>query len=157
MADYFLKIDGIAGESQDSRHPGEIEVESFSWGETHTAQADGATAAGRPAIQDFHITKQIDKASPLLMLAAASGQHFTSAVLTAQKPGKEPLEYLTFTLGDLMVSSYQIEAPAGQPWPADQVSFSFGRIEMAYRPQRPDGTLGTPVSAGWDVAANHQI
>jgi type VI secretion system secreted protein Hcp len=160
MADYFLKIDGIAGESQDPRHPGEIEVESFSWGETHVAHAGGATGAGgagRPTIQDFHVMKQIDKASPLLMLAAASGQHFLSAVLTAQRPGKEPLEYLTFTLGDLMVSSYQIEAPAGQPRPVDEVSFSFGRIEMTYRPQRPDGTLDAPVSAGWDVTANHKI
>ena len=157
MADYFLKIDGIAGESQDPHHLDEIEVESFSWGETHLAQPAGATGAGRPAIQDFHVTKQIDKASPLLMLAAASGQHFPSAVLTAQRPGKQPLEYLTFTLSDLMVSSYQIAAPADQPLPADQVSFSFARIEMAYRAQRPDGTLDVPVNAGWDVTANHKI
>jgi type VI secretion system secreted protein Hcp len=56
-----------------------------------------------------------------------------------------------------MVSSYQIEASAEQPLPADQVSFSFGRIEIAYRPQRLDGTLDTPVNAGWDVKANHKI
>jgi type VI secretion system secreted protein Hcp len=91
------------------------------------------------------------------MLAAASGQHFTSAVLTAQRPGTEPLKYLTITLRDLMVNSYQIEAPAGQPAPADQVSFSFSRIEIAYRPQRPDGTLDAPVNAGWDVAANRKV
>jgi type VI secretion system secreted protein Hcp len=157
MADYFLKIDGIAGESQDPRHPGEIGVESFSWGESHLAHAGAATSAGRPTIQDFHIVKQIDKASPLLMLAAASGQHFRSAVLTAQRPGEEPVEYLTITLGDLMVSSYQIEAPADQSLPADEVSSSFGRIEMAYRPQRPDGTLDAPVKAGWDVTASHKI
>jgi type VI protein secretion system component Hcp len=29
---YFLKIEGIAGESTDAKHKGEIEVESFSWG-----------------------------------------------------------------------------------------------------------------------------
>jgi type VI secretion system secreted protein Hcp len=156
MADYFLKIDGIAGESQDPRHPGEIELESFSWGEAHLATA-GATGASRPAIQDFHVTKHIDKASPLLMLAVASGQHFKSAVLTAQRPGKEPQDYLTFTLSDLMISSYQIEAPAEQPGPADQVSFSFGQIEMTYRPQRPDGTLDAPVTGGWDVTANREI
>ena len=78
-------------------------------------------------------------------------------VLTAQRPGKEPQEYLTINLGDLTVSSYQIEAAAGQPSPVDQVSFSFGRIEMAYRPQRPDGTLDVPVNAGWDVTANREI
>jgi type VI secretion system secreted protein Hcp len=90
------------------------------------------------------------------MLAAASGQHFKSAVLTAQRPGAEPHDYLTFTLGDLMISSYQIAVPDGQPRPADQVSFGFSRIEMAYRPQRPDGTLDAPVTGGWDVTANRE-
>jgi len=137
MAGYFLKIDGIAGESQDPRHPGEIELESFGWGESHLASAPGTSATGRPHIRDFQVTKRIDKASPLLMLAAASGQHFKTAVLTAQHPGPEPQGYLTFTFTELMVSSYQIEAPDGQPWPADQVSFSFGRIEMAYRHSDP--------------------
>ena len=30
--DYFLKIDGIDGESQDDKHKDWIEVLSFSWG-----------------------------------------------------------------------------------------------------------------------------
>ena len=145
----FLKIDGIAGESQDSRHKGEIEVESFSWGET--------TRTGRVNIQDFHIVKRVDKASPLLMLAAASGQHFKSAVLTAQRPGQQPQELLTFKFADLMVSSYQIAAAVEQPLPADQVSFNFGQIEITYRPQRADGTLDAPVTVGWDVKANRKI
>lgn len=154
---YFLKIDGIAGESQDKQHQGEIELESFSWGETHSAVTPGLTAAGKVNIKDLQVTKRMDKASPLLMLAAASGQHFKSAVLTAQKSAELPQEYLTITLGDITVSSYQTEAPGADPWPVDQVSFSFSRIEMVYRPQRPDGTFDTPVSAGWDVTANHKI
>ena len=156
MVSYFLRIDGIAGESQDKQHTGEIELESFSWGETHPAPTPGAIAAGKVHIKDLQVVKRMDKASPLLMLAAASGQHFKSAVLTARKPGEPAQEYLTITLGDLTVSSYQTEA-AGHPLPVDQVSFSFGRIEIAYRPQRPDGTFDAPVSAGWDVTANHKI
>jgi type VI secretion system secreted protein Hcp len=156
MAGYFLKIDGVAGESQDPQHIGEIEVESFSWGESRLPP-EALPAARKPTIQDFQIVKHLDKASPVLMLAAASGQHFNSAVLTAEKPEAAPQSYLTFTLGDLTVSSYQTEAPAGEPVPVDRVSFSFGRIEMAYRPQRPDGTFDAPVTAGWDVAANHKM
>ena len=155
MADYFLKIDGIPGESKGPRHPGEIELESFCWGESRLAHA-GATSAASPTIQDFHIVKHTDKASPLLMLAAASGEHFKSAVLTAHRPGTELQDYLTITLDDLMVSSYQIEAPDGQTWPVDRVALSFARIEMAYRPQRPDGTADAPVTAGWDVNANRK-
>jgi Hemolysin-coregulated protein (uncharacterized) len=36
-SDYFLKIDGVAGESVDARHKGEIELEAFSWGEMSSA------------------------------------------------------------------------------------------------------------------------
>jgi type VI protein secretion system component Hcp len=55
------------------------------------------------------------------------------------------------------VNSYQIEAPTGQPRPADQVSFSFRQIEVGYRSQLPNGSLDQPVSAGWDVVANHKM
>ena len=37
--DYFLKIDGIDGESQDSKHKDEIELESWSWGEQNVGIA----------------------------------------------------------------------------------------------------------------------
>jgi len=30
--DYLLELDGIKGESKDSKHPNTIEIESFSWG-----------------------------------------------------------------------------------------------------------------------------
>jgi type VI protein secretion system component Hcp len=39
----------------------------------------------------------------------------------------------------------------------DQVAFDFGRIEVEYRPQRPDGTPDPPVKAGWDLKANKKI
>jgi hypothetical protein len=34
--DYFLKIDGVDGESTDDKHKGEIELQSFSLGKTRT-------------------------------------------------------------------------------------------------------------------------
>ena len=39
-ADYFLKLDGVKGESKDDKHKGEIEISSFSWGTTR--HADGS-------------------------------------------------------------------------------------------------------------------
>ena len=39
VVDFFLKVDGIEGESQDSKHKGEIEVVSWSWGETNAGDA----------------------------------------------------------------------------------------------------------------------
>ena len=46
--DYFLKLDGIDGESQDQKHKNEIDVMSFSWGEkqTGTAYQGGGMGSG---------------------------------------------------------------------------------------------------------------
>jgi type VI secretion system secreted protein Hcp len=155
--DYFLKIDGIQGESVDSKHKGEIELESFSWGETNPgATGGGGGAAGKVHIQDLHFVTRVNKASPKLMLACATGKHIKQAVLTARKAGKAAQEFLVFKFTDLLVSSYQTGGST-DVLPTDQVSFNFGRIEIEYRPQKPDGSLDTAVKAGWDVKANKKV
>jgi type VI secretion system secreted protein Hcp len=45
--DYFLKIDGIEGESLDEKHKGEIDVLSWSWGESQEGPTTGG--GGGPA------------------------------------------------------------------------------------------------------------
>jgi type VI secretion system secreted protein Hcp len=156
--DYFLKIDGIVGESRDAKHKGEIDLESFSWGEVNTGShgGGGGGGAGKVQMQDLHVAMKLNKASPLLFLACAAGQHLKQAVLTARKAGKGQLEFLVFKFTDLLVSSYQT-AGSTDVLPVDQVSFNFGRIEVEYRPQKPDGSLDTAVKAGWDVKQNKKV
>ena len=69
QVDYFLKIDGVQGESVDSKHKGEIDLESFSWGETSSGGqgAGGGGGAGKVSIQDFHFVMKLNKASPKLL------------------------------------------------------------------------------------------
>src|SRR5438094_711398 len=108
LVDYFLKIDGISGESTDDKHKGEIEVASFSWGVRQTtARATGGAGAGKATFQDFQFTKVSDKASPALFQKCATGEHIKQAVLTARKAGETQQEFLKVTLSDLLVSSYQ--------------------------------------------------
>jgi type VI secretion system secreted protein Hcp len=157
--DFFLKLDGIAGESKDVKHKGEIDLESFSWGETNqpAGAAGGGSGAGKVAMQDFHFVTRVNKASPLLFLACATGKHIKDAVLTVRKAGKDQQDYLVFTFKDVVISSYQVGgAEAGAEAPMDDVSFNFGRIDFEFRFQKPDGSLAGPVKAGWDVMKNQQ-
>ena len=57
-SDYVLKIDGIKGESTDSKHKDEIEIESFSWGATQPGSfaSGGGGGAGKVSFQDIHFT-----------------------------------------------------------------------------------------------------
>lgn len=157
--DFFLKIDGIQGESQDAKHKGEIELLSFSWGETNAGRraGGGGGGAGRVDMHDLAVVMPVSRASPPLFLACASGQHIKSAVLTGRKAGKDQQEFLKYTFTDLLVSSYETGASHDAATVTDQVAFNFGRIEVEYRPQKPDGTLDAAVKAGWDVKANRPV
>jgi type VI secretion system secreted protein Hcp len=154
IGDYFLKIDGIEGESQDTKHAKEIELESWSWGETNSGSARDSSGlgAGKVAMQDFHFVMKINKASPKLALACAQGDHVKSAILTCRKAGKEQQEFLKVTFSELIVSSYQTGASAhSDVLPTDQISLNFTKIEFEYKEQKPDGTLGGAVKSHYDI------
>src|SRR5687768_11570509 len=107
--DYFLKIDTIPGESGDAKHKDEIQVLSFGFGESQsgTMAFGGGGGAGKVQMQDFHFLMNVNKASPKLFLACATGQHLKNAVLTARKAGKNQEDYLKVSLNDVLISSFQ--------------------------------------------------
>ena len=158
--DYFLKLDGIDGESADDKHKGEIDVASWSWGATQsgTMSGGGGGGAGKVSMQDFHFVMTVNKASPKLMLACASGQHIAKAVLTCRKAGTDQQEYLKITFSDLLISSYQTGGSGSSSVvPSDQISLNYAKIEMEYKEQKSDGTLGGSVKTGWDLKANKKV
>lgn len=159
-SDYFLKIDGIEGESTDDKHKNEIDLLSFSWGATNTGigHAGGGHGAGKVSMQDFHFTMKANKASPKLMLACATGQHIKKGVLTVRKAGGKQEMYLIVTFTDLLISSYQTSG-SGAPdvVPTDQISLNFSKIEFDYKPQKADGSLDSPVKTGYDLKLNKKV
>lgn len=160
QVDYFLKIDGIEGESEDSKHKKEVEVLSFSWGAVNSGSmgigSGGGT--GKVSIQDLHFTFRHCCASPKLADFCCSGKHIPKAILVCRKAGgDEPLEYLKLTLHDLMVSSYQLGGSQGDILPIDQVSLNFSKIEDEYKPQTATGTGSGQVKFGWDVKGHKKL
>ncbi len=157
--DYFLKIDTIEGEATDDKHKNEIDVLSWSWGETNsgTHAGGGGGGAGKVSMQDFSFAMTMNKATPKLMLACATGQHIKNAILTCRKAGTEQQEYLQVTFSDLLVSSYQTGGSQGQEVPVDQISLNFSKIEFAYKPQKADGTLDAAIKAGYDLKLNKKV
>jgi type VI secretion system secreted protein Hcp len=155
-SDYFLKLEGIEGESLDAKHKDEIELVSFSWGVTAQTVGGPGGGSGKAQLTDIEIAKRVDKASPMLFLACASGKHIKDATLTVRKAGKDQLEYLKYKFSDILISGYH-ESGGGEDVPLDLVRFNFAKIEISYSPQKPDGSLGPPVKAGWDLKQNKKI
>ena len=101
--------------------------------------------------------RRVSAASQTLLLACATGKHFKGAVLTARKAGKGQQEFLSFSLSDVLVSAYQTGGAEGEVVPADSVSLNFSKIQVEYKQQNLDGSLGASIKAGWDVKQNKQF
>lgn len=160
VVDYFLKIDGIEGESADDKHKAEIDVLTWNWAEHQagTMQYGGGGGAGKVQMQDFSFTMRTCKASPKLLLACANGEHIKAATLVARKAGKDQQEYLKIKFSDLLVSSYSTGGVAeGDIVPIDSISLNFAKIEYEYKEQKADGSLGGAVTAGYDLKANKKV
>ncbi len=158
--DYFLKLDGIDGESQDSKHGKEIDVESWNWGadQAGSHSGGGGGGAGKVSMHDFRFTMKVNKSTPKLMLACASGEHIKSAILTCRKAGKEQQEFFKVKFSDLLVSSYQTGGSAqGEIIPVDEITLNFSKVEFEYAPQKADGTLEAAVKTGWDLKKNVKV
>src|SRR5262249_24450656 len=107
QVDYFLKLDGIEGESSDHIHKGEIELLSFTIGGQHSgsgAGGSGGAGTGRVQVHDMVVVKQVDKATPKLFLAFTSHQHIKKAEITARKAGGTQADYLRISLSDVVVT-----------------------------------------------------
>jgi type VI secretion system secreted protein Hcp len=156
--DAFLLLDGIKGESNDAKHKGEIDVRSFSWGVSQTGAGHTGlgSGAGKAEFQDLSITKAVDKATPLLKLACASGKHITKGKLTVRKAGETPLEYLTIDLENILVSSYSLGGTAGGDIPNEVVTLNFAKMKSEYWTQTEKGAKGENSNFSWDVSANQK-
>ena len=155
-SDIFAKIGDIKGESLDDKHKDEIEVLSFSWGVTNAAVISGGGAgAGKATFQDLSIVHQIDKASPLLLKACATGTHLKDATITHRKAGKGQQEYLVVKLNDVIITGVTHGGASGQPI-SESVTLAFAKVDLEYKPQKPDGSLDAGIHFKYDLKANKE-
>jgi type VI secretion system secreted protein Hcp len=161
QTDYFLKLDGIEGESSDDKHKGEIELLSLSLSGQHTgtgASGSGGSGTGRVQIHDLVVNKKVDKATPKLLLAFTSHQHIKKAEISVRKAGGLQNDYLKITLSDVVVTRVMHSGSASSHViPTEQLSLNFAKIEMEYKEQKADGSMGGAVKAGWDLAAHKKV
>lgn len=158
VVDFFLKLDGIKGESTDDKHKGEIDLEGWSWGASNSASGPtgGGHGVGKVQVQDLHFVHKLDKASPQLLNLCANGGHINKGTLVARKAGKDPLEYLKIDLEEIYITSISTGAHGGESLPTEQVSLSFGKFHVKYYPQKADGSGDTAQELKMDVKA-HKI
>lgn len=154
----FLQLSGVSGESTDANHPTQIDVNSFDWGsgvpgiQAAGNQGDGG-GAGKVTFNDLKITKVVDKSSPVLMQAAASGKHFDKAVLSCRKAGGSQ-DFMTVTLSDVVVTSYQTSGKSDGV--TESITLNFTKVEFKQTSQNTDGTSNGSTLGTVTVQGNRQ-
>jgi type VI secretion system secreted protein Hcp len=156
-SDIFAKIGDIKGESLDDKHKGEIEVLSFSWGVTNsgTIGGGGGGAAGKATFHNLSFMHIIDKASPLLLKACATGEHIKEATITQRKAGKGQQEFLIIKMNDVIITGVSLSSSeAGGT--SENISMAFAKVDLEYKPQLPNGSLDAGIHFKYDIKANKE-
>lgn len=152
--DIFAKLGDIKGESQDTRHKDEIEVQSFSWGVAAVSGEGGpGGGAGKPSFRDLSFVHRVDRASPSLMKACATGQHLREGTITQRKAGQGQQDYLIIKMKKVRITSVTIDTERERP-DVETVTLRFGQIALEYKPQKADGSLDAGVQFNFDIETN---
>jgi type VI secretion system secreted protein Hcp len=153
--DIFAKIGDIKGESTDSKHKDEVEVLSYSWGVTNPGQigTGGGGGAGRATFQDLSIVHKIDKASPRLLQACATGQHLKEATITFRKAGQKQQDFLIIKMNDVIITGVLQSALSSEAG-SETVNLEFAKVDWEFKPQKADGSLDAGIHFKFDIKAN---
>jgi len=149
----YLYVDGVEGPSTSKTN--HIDILSFSWGvsqhSTYGAGASGKEAkAGRADFSNLTVMKVLDKTSPLLCDHCASGDILKKVYLLYDKPvGDKQADYFRIYLKDALITSVQLSGSNENP--TESVSFAFQAVEVAYKPEKDDGSLDAAISKGYDL------
>jgi type VI secretion system secreted protein Hcp len=157
-ADIFAKIGDIKGESLDAKHKDEVEVLSWSWGvaQSGSSSPGGGGGQGKASFNDFNFTHHVDKASPVLMRACATGNHIKEATITVRKAGKGQQEFLIIKMTDVIITSVNPGGSGDTAATAESIALQFSKVELEYKPQKADGSLDAGVFFKYDIKAQKE-
>lgn len=157
VVDMFLKLDGVDGESQDSEHKAEIQIDGFTLGAVSPRDAFTNQAAGAVRMSHLTIRAKIDKSTPKLFTKIAKNEKIPSAVLTCRKAGKEAFEYFKVTLSEVLVVKVQagdLKAEGDDVVPQCEFDLSYGKIEVSAKEQTRTGPTSGPVVFNFNLMTN---
>jgi type VI secretion system secreted protein Hcp len=162
--DCFMKIEGMPGESTDSKYQSWQQLDSYSFGVVQPSSGSqstgGARTVARASHQNFSVVKDMDKATPKLVDFCNKGNHIKEIKIeVCRQVGNEKQKYLEFTLSDVLVTSVTPLGSLGEgALPKESVSFDCGKFQMKYT--ELDHETGKPkgnVAAGWNRITNEYM
>ena len=156
--DWFLKLDGIKGESRDILHRDELQIDSFSWavrgGTKGTKDGSGmARAPTAPCMNTLVLTRPADAATPPLLTSAALGSMIPKATLSGVKQtgAEKAQDFFKVELTNVFVSSISHSGSGDALYEALELRFAGAKV--SYSPQdAKTGNLGKALESNLMLA-----
>jgi type VI protein secretion system component Hcp len=146
-SNWFLALDGIAGDSNVQGHESELEVGSWNWGLHNQRSPGGGAVVGRPVVGDLVVELSSDAGTLQLVRSCALGQQAAKGSLTGVRAGGQPFTYLQYQMQRItVVSVHQDTRDDGTL--RYLVTLQFRGVKATFTPQNPDGSPGTPLQVG---------
>jgi type VI secretion system secreted protein Hcp len=161
-ADFYLQLDGVKGESNDSKHQAWIECTSINWSITQPKSATASTAGGHTAeraeLSEISICKLVDVSSPILAQLCACGKTVPKAKLEMQRAdgNGEPVKYFEVELENVLIAHIAPSFGAGD-FPTESLGLKFSRARWKYTQQKIGGGSSGNTAGGWDLSSNRIV
>ena len=157
--DYFLKMDGVTGESVAGSTQGAIQVDAFEWGaenKNNFASATSGAGAGKATLKEITIQKRVDSTSPVLFQKLGSGAVIGGMELIARKTtatGKQSI-YMRYTFQPVFVTSLSNAGSEGDDGLTETLTLSYGAVRLGYTKQDATGVPAGNVFGTWNQVTN---
>lgn len=135
----FMKVSDIKGASDDSKHPGWIDITSLETGVSQDVTNDvlkRAVGAGQPEFSRITVHKKSDISSPYLYVACAQGKRISEIVIEVCASSNEKEVLIKYTCSNCLITDALISTVAKSDGgdtnakdPSEMISFGFSMID----------------------------
>jgi type VI protein secretion system component Hcp len=153
---YYLKVDGVTGDSTVKGFEGWFAVDGYDIGVQNTASigsAGGGAGVGKPQFSPLTVDIHSLTGLTSLLSDVATGELKSGVELVGVETIKDQnIKAYDLKLSDVLVSSFKNDPSAAGV--ETSLTFNFAKIELTEQPVAKNGTLGTPETASWDLLLN---
>jgi len=158
----FLHLEGIPGEVTEENHRDWIAVFDISYGIELSGDVGTGGGGGSPTatFSPIVLTKDLDKASPLLAQKCAEGRTIPDATIECMQSMGGRTVYFRIDLSDVRISQVAPRMRARQSGDfvfVEEIALVFSRVQWQYTQTGPTGEPAGTVEGGWDVVANRPL
>jgi type VI secretion system secreted protein Hcp len=154
--DIYLQLDGIKGESTESKHKDWVEVFHYEHKITQPASAAARSnqggSGGTSQHNEFFVLKSHDLASAKLFDACCTGKYLKTVALEKTiAVGASKAVQLSIKFENVIVSTFELQYDEKNEHQIERVGLNYGTIKFTYTQTKSDGSAGGNVAAGFSV------